>query len=257
MIPYGYCHCHCGCGQKTQIAKQTRAARGWIRGEPKRFVAGHYYAYRRKLAAERLTSGQKRCSKCGSERPITAEFFRPDGRYADGFRSDCRKCQREYDVKRRTETDYFKRYRARHKALNAGRSFDDEPKVCKGCRQTYPATPEFFSRDNAKPDGLRGKCKACRASDDRTWFYANWERELEKRKEYGKRYRKTPNGILAHRAANLRRRKAIRQSGQRISASEIWQMYDSQGGMCAYCEVPLFGTFHVDHMQPVSKGGLE
>ena len=38
-IPYGYCHC--GCGEKTQIAKGNRAARGWVKGEPKRFIAGH------------------------------------------------------------------------------------------------------------------------------------------------------------------------------------------------------------------------
>jgi HNH endonuclease len=38
-IPYGYCKC--GCGQKTNIANQTRTDRGWIRGEPKHFVAGH------------------------------------------------------------------------------------------------------------------------------------------------------------------------------------------------------------------------
>jgi len=37
--PYGYCQC--GCGQETQVAEQTRAARGWIKGEPKRFVRGH------------------------------------------------------------------------------------------------------------------------------------------------------------------------------------------------------------------------
>lgn len=38
-IPYGYCQC--GCGQQTKIATYNRAARGWIRGEPLRFVPGH------------------------------------------------------------------------------------------------------------------------------------------------------------------------------------------------------------------------
>jgi len=38
-IPYGYCHC--GCGQKTRIAPQTSAEKGWIRGEPVRYLSGH------------------------------------------------------------------------------------------------------------------------------------------------------------------------------------------------------------------------
>lgn len=38
-IPYGYCQC--GCGQKTNLAPQTDRQKGWIRGEPMRYVAGH------------------------------------------------------------------------------------------------------------------------------------------------------------------------------------------------------------------------
>jgi hypothetical protein len=38
-VPDGLCEC--GCGERPQIAPQTRTDRGWIRGEPKRFVAGH------------------------------------------------------------------------------------------------------------------------------------------------------------------------------------------------------------------------
>jgi hypothetical protein len=38
-IPYGYCQC--GCGQKTAISKQTQASKGWIKGEPHRYLSGH------------------------------------------------------------------------------------------------------------------------------------------------------------------------------------------------------------------------
>lgn len=33
--------CECGCGQRTAIARWTNTAKGWIRGQPKRFVNGH------------------------------------------------------------------------------------------------------------------------------------------------------------------------------------------------------------------------
>ena len=39
--PYGYGYCCCGCGQKTSIAKQSRTDRGWINGEPTRYIAQH------------------------------------------------------------------------------------------------------------------------------------------------------------------------------------------------------------------------
>lgn len=38
-IPYGYCHC--GCGQKTTISPQSVTSRGYVKGEPRRYIAGH------------------------------------------------------------------------------------------------------------------------------------------------------------------------------------------------------------------------
>lgn len=40
--PYGYGFCHCGCGQRTGIAPQTETKRGYVKGEPVRFIVGHY-----------------------------------------------------------------------------------------------------------------------------------------------------------------------------------------------------------------------
>jgi hypothetical protein len=33
--------CECGCGQRTRIAKQNNAAKGWVIGRPFRYVVGH------------------------------------------------------------------------------------------------------------------------------------------------------------------------------------------------------------------------
>lgn len=40
IIPYGYCQC--GCGQKVNLAPQTNTARGWIRGQPIKFIHNHH-----------------------------------------------------------------------------------------------------------------------------------------------------------------------------------------------------------------------
>ncbi len=33
--------CECGCGQVAPIAKKTNRKRGWVKGEPLRFIQGH------------------------------------------------------------------------------------------------------------------------------------------------------------------------------------------------------------------------
>src|SRR5436190_211104 len=40
MIPPGLCQC--GCGQRTKISPQNQTVGGYVRGEPRRFLAGHH-----------------------------------------------------------------------------------------------------------------------------------------------------------------------------------------------------------------------
>lgn len=39
-IPYGYCHC--GCGQKTKISNWTDKRTNAIKGQPRKYIHGHY-----------------------------------------------------------------------------------------------------------------------------------------------------------------------------------------------------------------------
>ena len=43
-IPHGYCQC--GCGQLAPIAPDTHRARGYVKGESRRFISGHNGAHR-------------------------------------------------------------------------------------------------------------------------------------------------------------------------------------------------------------------
>lgn len=54
--PYGYCQC--GCGQKTRIAPYNDKNKGWVGGEPIRFVHGHNMD-RNPIATE------PKCCECG------------------------------------------------------------------------------------------------------------------------------------------------------------------------------------------------
>ena len=42
-IPYGYCRC--GCGEKTNLAPQTWKKAGWIKGNPLRYIRGHFNGF--------------------------------------------------------------------------------------------------------------------------------------------------------------------------------------------------------------------
>lgn len=39
VVPYGYCHC--GCGRKTNTAKISSSSKGWVKGEPLKFIRYH------------------------------------------------------------------------------------------------------------------------------------------------------------------------------------------------------------------------
>jgi 5-methylcytosine-specific restriction endonuclease McrA len=47
-----------------------------------------------------------------------------------------------------------------------------------------------------------------------------------------------------------------RKSGGRITADAIKRLFDFQKGKCACCGEPLGDDYHVDHITPLSKGGL-
>lgn len=101
---------------------------------------------------------------------------------------------------------------------NSTRTTRPRRKRCTLCGSSYPATHDYFNRAgvNAAGFGLRSACKWCHAAQTRA--------RLDKTRGF-------------------------------YTFNEIWQMYEDQQGLCAYCETPLFGTYHIDHMLPLSRGG--
>ena len=56
-------------------------------------------------------------------------------------------------------------------------------KKCTGCKQSMPATTEFFWRDKHEADGFRARCKACCSETPcmkrRRIFRAGWNAAVE------------------------------------------------------------------------------
>jgi len=72
------------------------------------------------------------------------------------------------------------------------------------------------------------------------------------RKASTKWQRKNPEKSLAS-AVNYRARK-LGADGQH-TAQDIKDLYAAQKGRCAYCKVKVGDKYHIDHIQPLSKGG--
>jgi hypothetical protein len=54
-VPYGYCHC--GCGKKTNICNRTYKKRGWIKGQPFKYI--RYHATQDLDVKKKLSENQK------------------------------------------------------------------------------------------------------------------------------------------------------------------------------------------------------
>lgn len=92
--------CACGCGEPVPARKANCTARGYVKGEPCKFIAGHSARARIK----RPVGGRLRCPRCSESKP-TAEFNRDSNR-PSGFDPWCRVCQKAAYRRRKPVSKY-------------------------------------------------------------------------------------------------------------------------------------------------------
>lgn len=159
-------------------------------------------------------------------------------------------------------------------------------KWCCGCKENLPF--EDFNKSKSHKDGLAPRCRECDSTYKKKWYKANRERQLEKQRNYnsenkekrnayqrerrkkdpykadapGRKYRASEKGKETRRARDRRYyqekkpyylTKAATRRG--VPYTEEAKEYISiiLDDPCVYCGGPS-GT--VDHIQPISKGGL-
>lgn len=150
-------------------------------------------------------------------------------------------------------------------------------RYCKECKKRY--IREWEANNPERVATLKKRWKERNPNADREYYEANAERikarvrqyneenrerRLENQREYtrlntearvrAKRQWRKDNPEK-HRAQKIRRRAGKLAAEGECDAATMQAMYEHQGGLCAYCESPLFGTFHVDHMNPLARGG--
>lgn len=179
---------------------------------------------------------EKYCPLCEQVSP--AKDFWVSRNTKDGLYSWCKPCTKARR-KARYDPEYHRQYRLDN--LELKREYD---------RQRYAENPDkrklVVRRAIAKdPDRY--------AEQRRQYYECNRDYFAGKRRAY-----QHPDPGRARQLERMYRhkRRAI-EAGARGSHtdSEVWQLAESQHWLCAYCEVPLFGRFHTDHMVPLSRGG--
>ena len=89
------------------------------------------------------------------------------------------------------------------------------------------------------------------------------ENREERAERFKRWYEENREAVRAYRKANRERYNAharnryalVKEAEGTHTFEEVFQMQEDQDHLCAYCEGPLFGELHVDHMIPISQGG--
>lgn len=148
-------------------------------------------------------------------------------------------------------------------------------KYCPKCKESKPATTEYFSRYKSTQDGLQAWCKSCMSATNRAHYAANREQERirgrgfrlknpayrrnqyqanpERQRDYNRKYR--AENKEARRAAEHRREAHKRNADGTHTAMDEKMQYKVQKGKCHWCGVDVGEIFHVDHVIPLSRGG--
>lgn len=187
------------------------------------------------------TDSSKPCRECGpvvGPKPLS-EFSR-DPKSKDGRRNLCRSCAAAHNRS--------------YREANAARISEQQSRYREANADVISARKRRYNEANkSKVAARKRRYRQANAQRQATWAREWRERNAEHAAEYNRRWAEANRA--KRRANDARRRAAKRGADGVLTAENILQMLVDQGGLCAYCEAPLEGTFHADHMIPLSRGG--
>lgn len=170
----------------------------------------------------------KTCTKCGCFKPATTDFFYSRSQAKSGLQAYCKICGsaygREYCVRNRDAL--LKRW-SEYRLENLGKRSEQ-------FKQYYEQNRDVIM------------------ARSRRWYQENKEARLAWERVY---HKKNP-GIKRGKNRRRRARKLNAQCTPYTDA-DVADLWYAQGGNCAYCAVPLFGDYHLDHVVPLSRGGAD
>jgi len=118
---------------------------------------------------------------------------------------------------------------------------------CIPCRHRYSAKWEAQNRDvvNAKSRRWNERNAEAKRATNAAYRAKNQEKINERRKEK----RAADPSIERNKSAKRR------SANGKLPSNIIELLLEKQNGMCACCGLPLSGSFHLDHIMPLARGG--
>ena len=113
-------------------------------------------------------------------------------------------------------------------------------KECVKCGEIKPKS-EFF-KAKGKTDGYDNRCKECE------------KLRLRRERNMQPKVHRTPEEIKIRKKLQKHKRRFREQQGK-IKPNEIKELKIKQNNRCYWCSISIAKTYHIDHYEPLSKGG--
>lgn len=195
--------------------------------------------------------GKQACSICLQNKPATTDYFHTHrtGKQAGRLTAHCKECQRARHRRYYEQPEYAKAARE-----NAAEWYAANKDCAAAQRREY----ERKNREKLRPkkrEAARGQREANRElynEKARQRYQSNPEMRQRQAETHKKWAQENRDRVLLKNRNYFARRAGAAGSH---TVEEVWQMYEDQGGVCAYCEGELNGKYIVEHMTPLSRGG--
>lgn len=203
----------------------------------------------------------KQCNICKEYKPSTNEFFSKVKTKKDGLNGTCKECINKKAKERKIQKalDEGREY----KALNPLKASKEGFKVCKCCKEEFPATNEYFNYTDKNKKYLHSKCKPCQKEYNKKYNNDTKEINNPKRKVYAQKHREKmretskkhqKENLQMYYANNHKYRHGRRDSGK-YTQEQIIECLEFFDYKCAYTGECIKDEYDLDHIKPISKGG--
>lgn len=183
----------------------------------------------------------KKCSKCGEEKPITNEYFSKSKKSRDGFKCNCKKCDKKYrEINKEQIKEYNKKYNKSNPEYYIQYRAKNYEKRKEYNFQYYHKNIEVLTRKHKE------NCQYYQQ------YYKKYQQE--NRKNINLNYRKWAKVNRLSLRIVLQKRRANKKHLPNSLTQKQWEIIKSKfNNKCAYCgqEKPL----EQEHFIPLLKGG--
>lgn len=131
----------------------------------------------------------------------------------------------------------------------SGTYFSKKCRECTGLQQRSKESNKLYMKTYHSDYQVRKKSHE--SARHKEYYLLN----KDKIRQRVKKWTKTPQGIACIKTSNHRRRLRKKGSGRSFSSDQLEKLKAYTLNCCEYCGIQVGDQYHVDHIQPISRGG--